>query len=449
MPTAHEEVSWEKKSLAGFCFWEKKTETLPIQDLRKLQAQRLVQSVKVAQAVPFYKEKFKAASIHPNKIVSPDSIRSLPFTTKEDMRNLFPYGLLAVPLEDCVRVHASSGTTGSSVAVFYTENDIETWSNLVARCLYGVGVRRSDIFQNMAGYGLFTGGLGFHYGAQKLGALTIPANAGNSKRQVALMVDFGTTVIHVMPSFALYLMRVFEEMGINPKKDIKLRTMFLGAEPHSEETRKRIEAFYGVDAYNSYGLSEMNGPGVSFECHMKDGVHIWEDSYIVEVIDPDGDEPLPVGETGELVYTTLTKEAMPLIRYRSGDLACFIPEPCACGRTHRRISRIQGRIDDMIIWKGVNIFPMQIDSILMDIPEMVENYLVVLEIDNYVDTMTVQVEVPEVYLEGEKSEGLRRRIINSLQSELLVKPEVQLLPAGTIPVSETGKTRRVIDKRSL
>lgn len=438
-----------KKSQIESSFWEKEIETLPVQDLKRLQTQRLKQTVKIAEGVTFYKEKFSGVSIEPDKIKSVDSIRFLPFTTKEDMRALFPFGLLAVPLEDCVRVHASSGTTGSSVAVLHTEKDIDTWSNLVARCLYGVGVRRSDVFQNIAGYGLFTGGLGFHYGAQKLGALTIPASAGNSKRQVKLMVDFGTTVIHIMPSFALYLMRFFEEIGINPKKDIKLKTMFLGAEPHSEETRKRIEAFYGVDAYNSYGISEMNGPGVSFECHMKDGVHIWEDNYIVEVIDPDGDEPLPMGKTGELVYTTLTKEAMPLIRYRSGDLARFIPEPCACGRTHRRISRIQGRIDDMIIWKGVNIFPMQIESILMDIPEIEENYLVVLETDNYVDTMTVQVEVPEVYLEGEKSEGLRRRIINSLQSELLVKPDVQLMPAGTIPVSEMGKAKRVIDKRSL
>jgi phenylacetate-CoA ligase len=365
------------------------------------------------------------------------------------MRNLYPYGLLTVPLKDCVRVHASSGTTGSSVAVFHTQKDIDTWSNLVARCLYGAGVRESDVFQNIAGYGLFTGGLGFHYGAQIVGALTIPAGAGNSKRQVNLMVDFGTTVAHIMPSFALYLMKTFAEMGVDPIRDTKLKTFFLGAESHSEETRKRIETFYGIEAYNSYGLSEMNGPGVSFECSCKEGLHIWEDNFIVEIIDPEGDEPMPAGNLGELVYTSLAREAMPLIRYRSRDLAFFIPEPCICGRTHYRISRIQGRMDDMIIWKGVNIFPMQIDSILMDIQEVAGTYQIVIATDNDVDTMTIQVEVSEAHIEGEKSEGLRKRIMNSLQSELLVKPEVQLVPAETIPVSEVEKAKRVIDNRTL
>ena len=430
-------------------FWEKEIETLPVQDLKKLQVQRLRETIKRAETIPFYKERFSAALVHPDKIVSADSIRFLPFTTKGDLRENYPYGLLAVPLEECVRVHASSGTTGSAVAVLHTENDIETWSNLVARCLYGVGVRRSDIFQNIAGYGLFTGGLGFHYGAQKVGALIIPASAGNSKRQVNLMIDFGTTVIHIMPSFALYLIRVFEKMGINPIKDTKLRIMFLGAEPHSEETRKRIEELYGVDAYNSYGLSEMNGPGLSFECHLKDGLHIWEDSFIVEIIDPKGDEPVPQGAIGELVYTTLAREAMPLIRYRSGDLAYFLSDPCPCGRTHRRISRIHGRVDDMIIWKGVNIFPMQIESVLMNIPEIKGSYMVVLETDNGVDRMTIKIEVGDAYLVGEKSERFREQIVDMLQSELLVKAEIQFVPVGTISVSEDGKAKRVIDKRIL
>jgi phenylacetate-CoA ligase len=430
-------------------FWEKEIETLPVQDIKRLQVQRLKETIKRAEAIPFYQERLNTALVHPDKIVSLDSIRFLPFTTKGDLRKNFPYGLLAVPLEECVRVHASSGTTGSAVAVLHTENDIETWSNLVARCLYGVGVRRSDVFQNIAGYGLFTGGLGFHYGAQKVGALVIPASAGNSKRQVNLMIDFGTTVIHIMPSFALYLIRVFENMGIDPIKDTKLRIMFLGAEPHSEETRKRIEELYGVDAYNSYGLSEMNGPGVSFECHLKEGLHIWEDSFIVEIIDPKGDEPVPPGATGELVYTTLAREAMPLIRYRSGDLAYFFSDPCSCGRTHRRISRIQGRVDDMIIWKGVNILPMQIESVLMDIPEIKGSYMVVLETDNGVDRMTIKIEVGDAYLVGEKSERFRERILDMLQSELLVKAEIQFVPVGTISVSEDGKAKRVIDKRIL
>jgi phenylacetate-CoA ligase len=291
--------------------------------------------------------------------------------------------------------------------------------------------------------------LGFHYGAEKVGALTIPASAGNSKRQVNLMLEFGTTAIHIMPTFALYLMKVFEAMGVDPRRDTKLKTFLLGAEPHSEETRKRIEAFYGVDAYNSYGLSEMNGPGVTFECPMKDGVHVWEDNFIVEVVDPEGDEPVAVGEVGELVYTSLTREAMPLIRYRSRDLAFLIPEPCACGRTHHRISRIQGRMDDMIIWKGVNIFPMQIESILMDFSELEETYLIILETENEIDKMTIQVEAGEVYMRDEKSEALRNRIVNSLQSELQVKPDVQILPKGTILVSEGDKAKRVDDKRSL
>jgi phenylacetate-CoA ligase len=438
-----------KDVLIEIPFWEKEIETLPIQDLKKLQVQRLRETIKRAETIPFYKERFNTALVCPDKIVSLDSIRFLPFTTKGDLRENFPYGLLAVPLEECVRVHASSGTTGSAVAVLHTENDIETWSNLVARCLYGVGVRRSDIFQNIAGYGLFTGGLGFHYGAQKVGALIIPASAGNSKRQVNLMIDFGTTVIHIMPSFALYLIRVFEKMGINPIKDTKLRIMFLGAEPHSEETRKRIEELYGVDAYNSYGLSEMNGPGVSFECHLKDGLHIWEDSFIVEIIDPKGDEPVPQGAIGELVYTTLAREAMPLIRYRSGDLAYFLSDPCPCGRTHRRISRIHGRVDDMIIWKGVNIFPMQIESVLMNIPEIKGSYMVVLETDYGVDRMTIKIEVGDAYLVGEKSERFREQIVDMLQSELLVKAEIQFVPVGTISVSEDGKAKRVIDKRIL
>jgi len=424
-----------KKNVIEFPYWEKEIETLPVQDLKKLQIQRLGETINKVQAVPFYKEKFEATSIHPDKIKSLDAVRFLPFTTKEDMRSLFPYGLLAVPLDDCVRVHASSGTTGRS--------------NMVARCLYGVGVGKSDVFQNMGGYGLFTGGLGFHYGAEKVGALTIPASAGNSKRQVNLMLEFGTTAIHIMPTFALYLMKVFEAMGVDPRRDTKLKIFFLGAEPHSEETRKRIEAFYGVDAYNSYGLSEMNGPGVTFECPMKDGVHVWEDNFIVEVVDPEGDEPVAVGEVGELVYTSLTREAMPLIRYRSRDLAFLIPEPCACGRTHHRISRIQGRMDDMIIWKGVNIFPMQIESILMDFSELEETYLIILETENEIDKMTIQVEAGEVYMRDEKSEALRNRIVNSLQSELQVKPDVQILPKGTILVSEGDKAKRVDDKRSL
>ena len=432
-------------------YWEKEIETLARDEIKDLQLSRLRETVSRVQKVPFYKEKFRDLSFDPEKLRSVDSIRALPFTTKKDLRNQFPYGLLAVSPEECVRVHTSSGTSGRATAILHTKNDVENWSGLVARCLYGVGVRKSDVFQNSGGYGLFTGGLGFHYGAQKIGALTIPASAGNSRRQVQLMVEFGTTAIHIMPSFALYLIKVFEKMGIDPIKDTKLRLMFLGAEPHSEETRKRIEGLYGAKAYNSYGLSEMNGPGTSFECPIREGLHIWEDNFIVEIIDPEGNEPVRVGTVGELVYTTLRREAMPLIRYRSGDLASFLSDPCACGRTHRRISRIQGRVDDMIIWKGVNIFPVQIERVLMDFPEIDGTYLVLLEDKDDVDQMTVQVEMKEEFLKSDlqKTEALKGKIIEALQSELLVKPEVQFVPVGTVPVSEVEKAKRVIDKRKL
>ena len=335
------------------------------------------------------------------------------------------------------------------MAVLHTEKDIETWGNMVAGCLYAVGVGKSDIFQNMAGYGLFTGGLGFHYGAQKVGALTIPAGAGNSRRQINLMMDFGTTVIHLMPSFALYLMKIFQEMGVNPRTDTKLEKIFLGAEPHSEETRNRVETFYDADTYNSYGLSEMNGPGVSFECHLKNGLHIWEDNYILEVVDPSGNEPMSEGEVGEVVFTTLTREAMPLIRYRTRDLASLISEPCPCGRTHRRISRISGRLDDMLIWKGVNIFPMQIEQVIMDFPEAEGTYLILLETEDDIDTMTVRIEVKETFLQGDVTGSLKTRITDALQSELLIRPEVELVPTGAIPVSDVGKAQRVVDKRNL
>lgn len=438
-----------KKDITETRYWDREVESLPRADLEQLQIDRLQETIERVMSVPFYQKKFETSSITPDRIKSVDAVRQLPFTTKEDLRDQFPYGLLTVPLDTCVRLHASSGTTGRSVAVLHTEKDIETWSNMVAGCLFAVGVGKSDIFQNMAGYGLFTGGLGFHYGAQKVGALTIPAGAGNSRRQINLMMDFGTTVIHLMPSFALYLMKIFQEMGVNPKADTKLEKIFLGAEPHSEETRNRVETFYGADAYNSYGLSEMNGPGVSFECQLKNGLHIWEDNYILEVIDPSGDEPMSEGEVGEVVFTTLTREAMPLIRYRTRDLASLISEPCPCGRTHRRISRISGRLDDMLIWKGVNIFPMQIEQVIMDFPEAEGTYLVLLETEDDIDTMMVKIEVKETFLQDDNTAVLKTRITDALQSELLVRSEVEFVPTGAIPVSDVGKAKRVIDKRNL
>lgn len=431
-------------------FWERDIETMPRKELNRLQLSRLKKTLKQAGNSPAYGKIFKAHRITPERIKTLDDWKRLPFTTKEDLRKHFPYGFVTVPKEKIVRVHSSSGTTGRATAVFHTLKDLDGWANLVARCMFMSGVRRGDVFQNMVGYGLFTGGLGFQYGAERLGTLTIPSGSGNSKRQITLMGDFGTTVIHIIPSYALHLWKVFEEMGLDPKKDTQLRIALIGAEPHSDATRQRIEEMYGVEAFNSYGLSEMNGPGVAFECPEKSGMHFWEDHFIIEVIDPKTLKALPDGEEGELVFTTLMREAMPLIRYRSKDLATIFPEPCRCGRSHRRISRIKGRSDDMFILKGVNIFPLQIDTVLMTLAEVGTNYQVVLERENFEDKMIVQVEVRPEFFKGDlrQLERLRRQITESLRSEILVTPKVELVEPDTLPKSE-GKAVRVIDRREM
>ena len=431
-------------------FWEKEIERMPVKELHRLQLGRLQRTLRQAGKSSAYDKIFKTHRVSPEKIKTLDDLKRLPFTTKEDLRKHFPYGFIAVPKEKIVRVHSSSGTTGRATAVFHTPADLEGWANLVARCMFMVGVRRDDVFQNMVGYGLFTGGLGFQYGAERLGALTIPSGSGNSKRQIALMRDFGTTVIHIIPSYALHLRKVFEEIELDPKKDTKLRIAMIGAEPHSDATRQRIEEMYGVGAFNSYGLSEMNGPGVAFECSEKSGMHFWEDHFLIEVIDPKTQKVLPDGEEGELVFTTLTRQAMPLIRYRSKDLATVFPEPCRCGRTHRRISRIKGRSDDMFILKGVNIFPLQIDTILMNIAAVGTNYVVILERENFQDQMIIRVEVRPEFFRGElrQLEKLRREITEALRSELLITPKVELVEPDTLPKSE-GKAVRVIDRREM
>jgi len=431
-------------------FWEKEIETLKPKELQKLQFRRLQKTLKQAAKSSFYRQLFRKHRLSPGKIKSLADLKNIPFTTKQDLRDQFPYGFLSVPREKIVRLHSSSGTTGRATAIFHTQKDLDGWANLVARCMYMAGVRREDVFQNMSGYGLFTGGLGFQYGAERLGALTIPSGSGNSKRQIHLMQDFSTTVVHVIPSYALHLWKVFEEMGFDPRKDTRLRMMLIGAEPHSEATRQRLEEMYGVDAFNSYGLSEMNGPGVAFECPQKKGMHFWEDDFLVEVIDPKTGEALSDGEEGELVYTTLNREAMPLIRYRSKDLATLYPDPCPCGRTHRRMSRIKGRSDDMFILKGVNIFPLQIDTSLMNIPEVGTNYLILLERENFEDRMIVKVEVRPEFFQGDlfQLERLRRQITEALRSEILVTPKVELVEPDTLPKSE-GKAVRVVDQREM
>ncbi len=429
-------------------YWEKETETMPRRELKALQLFRLKETLNRAKASTHYGMKFNEIKFDPDSFGSLEDLGSIPLTTKDDLREHWPYGFLSVPKDDLVRMHSSSGTTGRATVVFHTLKDIQGWADLIARCMYMAGVRRSDVFQNMMTYGLFTGGLGFHYGAEKVGALVIPAGAGNSKRQIQLMRDFDTTTIHIIPSYALHLYTTFEEMKIDPKKDTRLKFAFLGAEPHSEKTRLKIEELYGLKAFNSYGLSEMNGPGVAFECPFQDGLHLWEDHFLMEIIDPNTLKPLPEGEEGELILTTLTREGMPILRYRTKDLTRVIPGPCPCGRTHRRIERIKGRTDDMLIIKGVNIFPIQVEKKLMEIPGVGRNFQIILEREGFNDDMIVRVEVEKEYFDGDilHLERLQRRIVEELKSDILITPKVELVEPNTLPKGE-GKAQRVIDNR--
>lgn len=425
-------------------------ETISRADLKKLQFERLQKTILRALNVPFYQKAFKERGIAASDIRSLDDIRKLPFTTKDDLRNNYPFGMAAIPLKECVRVHSSSGTTGNPTVVLHSKNDLDAWAELVARNLYMVGVRDTDVFQNTSGYGMFTGGLGFQYGAEKLGCLTVPAAAGNSKRQIKFMKDFGTTVVHIIPSYATRLAEVMQEEGVDPRKDLKIKILAIGAEPHTEEQRKRIEELLGVKAYNSFGMSEMCGPGVAFECKEQNGMHIWEDNVIVEIVNPVTLEPVPDGEIGELVLTTLNREAMPLIRYRTRDLTRIIPGECPCGRTHRRLARFQGRSDDMMILKGVNIFPIQIEKILMGYKELGSNFLITLETINNNDEMTVEVELGELGTDNVGDlKDLVKNITRQLKDEILITPKVKLVPKNSLPSAEGGKAVRVKDLRKL
>jgi phenylacetate-CoA ligase len=429
-------------------YWQKEIETLDRAGLEALQLERLKTTLRQAGGSVYYGPVFRELGIDPDEIKSPADVRKLPMTTKDDLREHWPYGFLAVPREELVRMHSSSGTTGRATVIFHTANDIAQWTQLVARSLYMTGMRKSDVFQNMMTYGLFTGGLGFHYGAEKIGALTIPAGAGNSKRQIQLMRDFETTAVHVIPSYALHLMTVFAELAVDPRKDLNLRFAYLGAEPHSEKMRKRLEDFYGFQAFDSYGLSEMCGPGVAFECPHQDGLHIWEDQFLVEIVDPATLDPVPDGQEGELVLTTLVRDGMPILRYRTKDLTRILEGPCGCGRTHRRIERIKGRTDDMMIIKGVNIFPIQIERKLMGIPGVGNNFVIILERAEFTDLMIIKIEVRRETFMGDlkQLEALRRRIVEELKSDILITPKVDLVEPDSLPKSE-GKAQRVIDNR--
>ncbi|WP_415717660.1 phenylacetate--CoA ligase family protein [Maridesulfovibrio sp.] len=423
-------------------------ETLERGKLEELQVERLKKTIELAANSPYYSEIFKKNSIDPSIIRTADDITKLPFTTKDDLRSQYPHGLLTQSLDNFVRLHASSGTTGTPTAVLYTQKDLDTWADLMARSMYSVGLRKSDVFQNMSGYGLFTGGLGIHYGSERLGCLTVPAGAGNTKRQIKLIRDFNVTGLHIIPSFALYFAQKVRDEGYDPA-EMPWRVALIGAEPHTEHTRRKIEELMCIKAYNSYGLSEMNGPGVAFECMEQEGMHVWEDSYIAEIINPETGEHVAEGEVGELVMTTLTREGMPIIRYRTRDLTRFIPGQCKCGRTSRRIDRIMGRADDMLILKGVNIYPMQIEKIIMGIPEVGQNYLIELINEGLMDQIRVKVEIKEEhFIEDMRAlQGIQKKISSMLRDEILITPRVELVQHNSIPKTE-GKAVRVVDLRS-
>jgi phenylacetate-CoA ligase len=431
-------------------FWDKEKETLGRKQIEELQSERLREVLDRAVKSEFYSKKFKESGINIDEIRGIQDLPKLPFTAKQDLRDYFPYGLLTVDRKQIIRLHASTGTTCKATAVFYTRNDIDHWTEMLARCMTMVGITAEDVFQNMTGYGMFTGGLGMHYGAERVGALAMPMGAGNTKWQIANMKTYGTTVIHATPSYALHLCEEIEAEGIDPRKELKLRIGLLGAEPYSEGTRKKVEDCLGIDVFNSFGLSEMNGPGVAFECTEKKGMHLWEDHYILEIINPVTLEPVAEGERGEMVMTTLTREGMPLIRYRTRDLTSILPGECPCGRTHRRIARITGRSDDMMIIKGVNVFPSQIEDVLMQMPEVGGNYQIELMRKEGADHIVVNVEVAETFFKGDISDlnKLMRKIQECLREETLVKPEVRLLEPNTLPRS-MGKAVRVVDKREL
>ncbi len=429
--------------------WNDEFETLPREAIEALQLKRLQQTLeRVYATVPFYQQNFKKVGATPADIRSLDDLRRLPFTYKQDMRDNYPYGLFAAPLNQIVRIHASSGTTGKPTVVGYTRRDINMWAELMARSYAAAGANSSDVIHNAYGYGLFTGGLGAHYGAERLGASVIPMSGGNTQKQILIMKDFGSTIITCTPSYSLYLAEALAQEGIKPG-DLKLRVGILGAEPWSEEMRTQIEANLGIKAIDVYGLSEILGPGVAIECiEAQNGLHIWEDHFIAEIIDPDSGEVLPHGERGELVITTITKEGIPMIRYRTRDITRILPEPCICGRTHIRLERLSGRTDDMLIIRGVNVFPSQIESVLVGIKGVEPHYQLIVEREGNLDTLEVQVEVNEETFSDEVKvlQQLGNEIRKQIKDLLGITCKVRLVEPKSIARSE-GKAKRVIDKR--
>ncbi len=431
-------------------YWNPQVERMPVDELKELQEQKLKELVHyVYQHSPFYRKKFDDASVKPEDIKTLDDVKKLPFTYKQDLRDTYPTGMFCVPNEQLVRFHVSSGTTGKPTIVGYTKNDIDQWSLSLARALTSIGVGRGDVLQISYGYGLFTGGLGMHYGAEEAGATVLPTSAGNTEKQLELMQDLGTTVLACTPSYMLFMNEAAKQAGISLKDDTKLRVGVLGAEPWSEEMRTRIEESSGIKAYDIFGTSELSGP-LFTECTYQDGIHIWADQFLVEIIDPETGEPVPDGERGELVITTLAKEALPLIRYKIGDLTVKTSEVCKCGRTHPRIMRVLGRVDDMLIIRGINVFPGQIESVLMNIPEVGEHFMIIVDRVNELDTMKVQIEMTDAAFSDKVTDimSLEKKVASSLKSVLNLAVKVELVENGSLPRS-MGKSKKVIDNRKI
>lgn len=422
-----------------------KYEWMDMAELLDFQSEALAASVAQAAKSPYYSAKFAELGIDPTGV---DDITRLPFTTKEDLRLSYPDTMLTVESEQVIRMHTSSGTTGKPTAIFHTRQDVDNWAELMARCLAMVGATSRDIFQNMSGYGLFTGGLGLHYGAERLGMWVIPAGAGNTARQITLIRDFHVTVIHATPSYAMHVAERMVQEGDDPKS-LGIKIAALGAEPYTEELRLKLQDLYGFKAFNSYGLSEMNGPGVAFECQCQDGMHIWEDSYLVEIIDPNTLQTVPDGEVGELVMTTLRRTAMPILRYRTRDLTSKMVGECPCGRKHVRLTRFVGRSDDMLIVRGVNVFPSQIEEVIMRHKWLGGNYVIHLTKSQALDQMTVKVEIAKTGFDGsmEVLRKLRGDLQRQLREQIGFTAEIDVMEPGSLPASE-GKAKRVIDERS-
>ena len=431
-------------------YWDPHIERMPLEDLHALQEDRLKSVVRyVYDHSAFYRRKFNEAGVEPSDIKTLADVVKLPFTRKTDLRDNYPTGMFSAHKSQVVRYHVSSGTTGKPTVVGYTKGDIETWSESLARAFTSIGLGPDDVVQIGYGYGLFTGGLGAHYGAERIGAAVLPVGTGNTERQIELMQDLGTTAIACTPSYFLHIMEVAEKMGVSIKNDTQLKAGIFGAEPWSLETRKRIEDATGIKAYDIYGTSEISGP-LFTECHVQKGIHVWADMFLTEVIDPKTEEPVGEGETGELVFTTLHKFALPLIRYRIGDLSIVSNEPCECGRTHPRIMRILGRTDDMLIIRGINVFPSQVESVLMKIPEVGDHWEIIVDRKGPLDMMTVRVELTETGFSDKIGDlmKLKKKVSKELKGVLNIAAEVDLVEPGTIPRS-MGKAKRVTDNRKV